>query len=53
MLQNARKVGNTKTKTNPITAWFRDLFIGFFISKQIKQLDWIYGWSYASENKGN
>lgn len=53
IIKNARKVGNTKTKTNPITAWFRDLFIGFFISKQIKQLDWIYGWSYASENKGN
>jgi len=44
IIKNARKVGNTKTKTNPITAWFRDLFIGFFISKQIKQLDWIYGW---------
>lgn len=53
IIKNARKVGNTKTKTNPITAWFRDLFIGFFISKQIKQLDWIYGWSYASENKSN
>lgn len=53
IIKNARKVGNTKTKTNPITAWFRDLFIGFFISKQIKQLDWIYGWSYASEDKGN
>ncbi|WP_343687136.1 NAD(P)/FAD-dependent oxidoreductase [Chryseobacterium gleum] len=53
IIKNARKVGNTKTKTNPITAWFRDLFIRFFISKQIKQLDWIYGWSYASENKGN
>lgn len=53
IIKNARKVGNTKTKTNPITAWFRDLFIGFFISKQIKQLDWIYGWSYTSQDKGN
>lgn len=53
IIKNARKVGNTKTKTNPITAWFRDLFIGFFISKQIKQLDWIYGWSYTSQDKDN
>ncbi|MCE4064511.1 FAD-dependent monooxygenase [Chryseobacterium gleum] len=53
IIKNARKVGNTKTKTNPITAWFRDLFIRFFISKQIKQLDWIYGWSYTSQDKDN
>jgi 2-polyprenyl-6-methoxyphenol hydroxylase-like FAD-dependent oxidoreductase len=48
--KSARKVGNTKTQTNPIAAWFRDRFIDFFIGKQIKQLDWIYGWTYSNKN---
>ncbi|MGE9310004.1 FAD-dependent oxidoreductase [Niabella sp. CJ426] len=50
VIKSARKVGNTKTKTNPIAAWFRDRFIGFFIGKQIQQLDWIYGWTYSNKN---
>jgi hypothetical protein len=29
VIKSARKVGDTKTKTNPIAAWFRDRFIGF------------------------
>lgn len=51
IIKNARKVGNTKTKKNLIATWFRDLFIGFFINKQIQQSDWIYGWTITSENK--
>lgn len=47
VIKSARKVGDTKTKTNPIAAWFRDRLLGFFIGKQIKQLDWIYGWTYS------
>ncbi|MBT2564142.1 FAD-dependent monooxygenase [Pedobacter sp. ISL-68] len=47
VIKSARKVGDTKTKTNPIAAWFRDRLIGFFIGKQIQQLDWIYGWTYS------
>lgn len=47
VIKSARKVGNTKTKTNPVAGWFRDRLIGFFIGKQIKQLDWIYGWTYS------
>ena len=50
VIKSARKVGNTKTQMNPIAAWFRDRFIGFFIGKQIKQLDWIYGWTYSNKN---
>lgn len=50
IISSARKVGNTKTKINPIAAWFRDTLIGFFIKKQIKQLDWIYSWSYSQKN---
>lgn len=51
VIRSARKVGNTKTKTNSITAWFRDRLIGFFIKKQIKQLDWIYGWIFSLKNR--
>lgn len=51
IIKSARKVGDTKTKTNPIAAWFRNCFIGFFIGKQIRQLDWIYGWNYYNNNK--
>lgn len=50
VIKSARKVGDTKTKTNPVAAWFRDRLIGFFIGKQIQQLDWIYGWTYSDKN---
>ncbi|TBO44008.1 FAD-dependent monooxygenase [Pedobacter kyonggii] len=50
VIKSARKVGGTKTKTNPIAAWFRDRLIGVFIGKQIQQLDWIYGWTYSDKN---
>ncbi|CAH0147883.1 FAD-dependent urate hydroxylase [Pedobacter sp. Bi27] len=50
VIKSARKLGDTKTKTNPIAAWFRDCLIGFFIGKQIQQLDWIYGWTYSDKN---
>lgn len=52
IIKSARKVGDTKTKTNPIAAWFRDRLIGFFIGRQIQQLDWIYGWTYSHKNNG-
>lgn len=44
VIKTAQKVGNTKSKVNPVAAWFRDRLIGFFIKKQIRQLDWLYGW---------
>lgn len=52
IIKSARKIGDTKTKTNPIAAWFRDRLIGFFIGRQIQQLDWIYGWTYSHKNNG-
>ncbi|GAA4178389.1 hypothetical protein GCM10022218_28930 [Sphingobacterium ginsenosidimutans] len=33
VIRSAMKVGSTKTKTNPITVWFRDRLIVFFIKK--------------------
>jgi len=53
VIRSARKVGDTKTKTNPVAAWFRDRLIGFFIRKQIQQLDWIYGWTYPNRPEGS
>lgn len=50
VIKSARKVGGTKTKTNLIAVWFRDRLMGFFIGKQIQQLDWIYGWTYSDQN---
>jgi len=44
VIKTAQKVGDTKSKTNPVAAWFRDRLIGFFIKRQISQLDWLYGW---------
>ncbi|MDR3008299.1 MAG: FAD-dependent monooxygenase [Sphingobacterium sp.] len=50
IIASARKVGDTKTKTNPIAAWFRDRLLPYFIDKQIQQLDWIYGWTFPPTN---
>ncbi len=53
IIKSARKVGDTKAKTNPIAAWFRDRMLGFFIRKQIQQLDWIYGWLYSDKEQNH
>jgi 2-polyprenyl-6-methoxyphenol hydroxylase-like FAD-dependent oxidoreductase len=45
IIQQARKIGNAKSKPNPIAVWFRDRMLKFFIKSQIKKLDWIYGYA--------
>lgn len=50
IIKSAREVGNTKIKTNPIVAWFRDHLLGFFIGRQIQQLGWIYGWIFSHKS---
>lgn len=45
IIKQARKVGNTKSKPNPIAVWFRDRMLKYFIKAEIKRLDWIYGYS--------
>jgi 2-polyprenyl-6-methoxyphenol hydroxylase-like FAD-dependent oxidoreductase len=44
MIKQARKIGKVKSKPNPLAAWFRDGVLNFFIKKQIKEADWIYGY---------
>lgn len=44
IVKGARKVGNTKSKHSAIAAWFRDKLLGSFISREIKKLDWVYGY---------
>jgi 2-polyprenyl-6-methoxyphenol hydroxylase-like FAD-dependent oxidoreductase len=50
IIKSARKTGDSKTRSNPVGAWFRDRLIGFFIGRQIQRLDWIYGWTYSRKN---
>ncbi len=45
LIQTARKVGNNKSIPNPITTFFRDLFLKHFIKMEIKKMDWIYGYT--------
>lgn len=44
IIKQARKVGNAKSKPNPVALWFRDRLMRFFIPAMIKQTDWIYGY---------
>jgi 2-polyprenyl-6-methoxyphenol hydroxylase-like FAD-dependent oxidoreductase len=44
IIKQARKVGNAKSKPNPVAVWFRDKLMGFFIKGMIKRMDWIYGY---------
>ncbi|KAF2337793.1 FAD-dependent oxidoreductase [Flavobacterium nitrogenifigens] len=50
IIKSARKTGDSKTRSNPMGAWFRDRLIGFFIGRQIQRLDWIYGWTYSPKS---
>lgn len=43
IIKTARKIGDNKSKPNPIATWFRDKLIGFFIEGEMKKLDWVYG----------
>jgi 2-polyprenyl-6-methoxyphenol hydroxylase-like FAD-dependent oxidoreductase len=43
IIKTARKIGDNKSKPNPIATWFRDKLIGVFIKGEMKKLDWVYG----------
>lgn len=44
LIQTARKVGDNKSKPNPIETFFRDLLLKHFIKMEIRKMDWIYGY---------
>lgn len=50
IIRTAQKIGDTKTKINPVAAWFRDKLIGFFIKQQLSKQDWLYGWRYPFDD---
>jgi len=44
LIQTARKVGDNKSNPNPIATFFRDLLLKHFIKKEMRKMDWIYGY---------
>ncbi len=44
IVKGARKIGNNKSKPNPVANWFRDRFLKVFIKEEIKKVDWVYGY---------
>ncbi|KAB1065115.1 FAD-dependent oxidoreductase [Salibacter halophilus] len=44
IIQQARKVGNSKSKPNPVAVFFRDLFLRHFIKFEKKKMDWVYAY---------
>ncbi|WP_439484347.1 FAD-dependent monooxygenase [Cyclobacterium plantarum] len=48
IISQARKVGKTKTKPNPVGNFFRDFFLKKFIHLEQKKMDWVYGFKPES-----
>jgi 2-polyprenyl-6-methoxyphenol hydroxylase-like FAD-dependent oxidoreductase len=44
LIKQARKIGDNKTKPNPVATFFRDLFLRHFIKFEIKKTDWVYSY---------
>jgi 2-polyprenyl-6-methoxyphenol hydroxylase-like FAD-dependent oxidoreductase len=44
IIKGARKIGDAKSKPNPVAVWFRDRLLKFFLQTEIKKLEWIYGY---------
>ncbi len=51
LIKTARKIGNSKSKPNPVATFFRDLLLRHFIKFEIKKMDWIY--NYTCKWNGN
>lgn len=45
LIKTARKIGNQKSKPNPVATFFRDLFLKYFIKFETRKMDWVYGYS--------
>jgi len=48
IIQQARKVGKSKSKPNPIAVFFRDLLLRHFIKLEKKKMDWVYRYDALS-----
>lgn len=44
LIKTARKIGDNKSKPNPVATLFRDLLLKHFIKLEIKKMDWVYSY---------
>lgn len=51
IIQQARKVGDSKTVPNRIQQFFRDLMLPLFVKLEARKMDWIYGYQVDWKHK--
>lgn len=44
VVAQARKIGKSKSKANPVATFFRDIFLKHFINLEKKKMDWVYAY---------
>ncbi len=44
IVRQARKIGDAKTRPNPVAAFFRDRFLKHFIGFEKQKMDWVYAY---------
>ncbi|MNY46102.1 hypothetical protein D3C86_1812510 [compost metagenome] len=44
IIQQARKVGDSKTVPNRFQQFFRDLLLPLFVKLEARKMDWVYGY---------
>lgn len=44
IIAQARKIGKSKSKPNPVATFFRDIFLKYFINLEKKKMDWVYAY---------
>ncbi|MET3878613.1 NAD(P)/FAD-dependent oxidoreductase [Chitinophaga sp. OAE865] len=50
VVAQARKIGKSKSKANPVATFFRDIFLKHFISLEKKKMDWVYSYKVDEVN---
>ncbi|HWV69507.1 NAD(P)/FAD-dependent oxidoreductase [Chitinophaga sp.] len=50
VVAQARKIGKSKSKANPVATFFRDFFLKHFINLEKKKMDWIYAYKVEEVN---
>lgn len=51
IVSQARKIGKSKSKANPLATFFRDIFLKYFINLEKKKMDWIYAYKVSEVEK--
>lgn len=50
LIKTARKIGNKKAGPSKFEAFFRDVFLSFFIKAEIRKMDWVYRYNVTLNN---